>query len=1795
MKQSRRLFTSRWHVLCVLVLGLAANSLSLLAQQRRESTANQADYIKRSSFEIDPVTLALNLRVDLAEFAGRNINVPMSLNYSSKVWRVQTYACSPKQSEAKYSEYAMAGWTSSLQVPWVEDRTWAEGYVSWVTASPTCFGQPIGNPTDTEGALWTFSCGYNSGCYNGQSWTPNKYYMRRLLIHLPDGSTHEVRQGDARVLSTNYSGATGVYVAVDGSRLTYDVSTQTISMPDGSRYVLVGPAGQPTSYEFYDRNGNKMVYNSSGNVGWTDTLNRLLTSPGFSSGESGIAGDRNWTIPGIGGANKTFVFKSRQLGTVLTPDPVTLQVPALRYKGDKVDPYTTISPALFTSTSASDIITTSGSTQLFNPVVLHQIVLPNNQTYTFTYNEYGEINKIVYPSGGYRRYRYDQLSPLGIHDYSIQARANRGIVQMWESATGNSADEVTWTYSAANGLSTMTAPDGGHTERTAILAGTGASYYGFGSNGQDVVVGKVTSVSVYDSANTTTRKLLQQNTTSWTYDGILPGSYPVLKASRNPRVQEETTRTYNQNGTVATTQKTEYSYDADQNVIETRVYDGTTLVRREQVIYAIGDPNYSSTTQQAYRNRGLISLPTKRVVRNGAGTVVAATWTTYDDYSLTTYSNMSGWSDPATTARGNPTIVRAWNSSGNATFNGDYTAWDNGSWNNNTWVLTKTYYNQGGVVVKTIDANNNETNLDLTDRFGAPNGEAQSNANPTELSNTGQSTYAFPTKVTNALGHIAYTQLDFYTGKPVDTEDPNNIKSSQYYDDPLERPTKTIAAVGTSLQTQTLTRYNDTGNAIGNDPPYSVTTISDKDTYQESNSGNGLMGVARYDGLGRVWRVAKSEGGGSWALTDTEFDPQSRVKRVSNPYRSTSLTGAINPSGQWTTTIYDTLSRATQVTTPDGAAVNTAYDGNLVTVTDQAGKNRRSETDALGRLTKVWENPTGLNYLTSYSYDVLDNLTTVTQDAQTRTFTYNSLKRLTQVTNPESGTTVYNYDNNGNLILKVDALNRTTWYPYDVLNRSLGFYTDQSNTHQVVHVFDTATSGKGKLGYSFTTNYWVGCTSSTMKSLNVVTAYDHLGRAQGQHQYYRNAADTDWTAAYTTSRTYDLASNVKSQTYPSGRTVNYSYNTAGQVTNFSGNLGDGTPRTYASGMIYNPRGQMMRETFGTTTNLYHRRYYNRRGQMFDVRLGTDGNTAYDVENPVAWRGAAGTWNRGAIRLFYSSTLTDYEDYNTSNGALANNNGNLHRMDHFVPGNDSATTFSLSADEYTYDALNRILDVKESKQTESLPPTSVNLKQVYVYDRFGNRTVDNGLSNFPGVFNGSFKIDPTTNRLKAINDSLTDNVNDLLRYDAVGNQIRENYTVTVGDGGRTYDANNRLMSATINASSSVSYTYNANSSRISKTIGGVTTWYIYGLDGELVAEYPAQGATNLPEVEYGYRSGELLINAGCDLVQWRVTDHLGSTRMSVGTTGALASIKRTDYLPFGEPLGANVGPRTATQGYGADCWRQEFTGYERDAETGLDYAQARMFSGAQGRFTSPDMPLLDQDGLTPQSWNLYTYVRNNPLRYVDLLGLAHTDANGNWVGDEDGEYDKQKNLYWNEKNQLWENRVNDNASAGDIRPEWAGMSSPMYSQYLKLYGRWIQEHSREDGMVKDPTQSPLMSWLSPKWIDPSGFTYIEFLKYKAQWEEEMISGLVGGGVKKIVISSEIRKQASQTGGAILKKWIRASEGDSVGRSGGSAAAYKSAGTELIQMANRVVANPQLKEALKIEGKRLINEGKGHGHK
>jgi RHS repeat-associated protein len=151
--------------------------------------------------------------------------------------------------------------------------------------------------------------------------------------------------------------------------------------------------------------------------------------------------------------------------------------------------------------------------------------------------------------------------------------------------------------------------------------------------------------------------------------------------------------------------------------------------------------------------------------------------------------------------------------------------------------------------------------------------------------------------------------------------------------------------------------------------------------------------------------------------------------------------------------------------------------------------------------------------------------------------------------------------------------------------------------------------------------------------------------------------------------------------------------------------------------------------------------------------------------------------------------------------------------------------------------------------------------------------------------------------------------------------------------------------------------------------GETTLFVYDASGKMVAEYSTI-VTPPSEAKVSYLTN----------------DHLGSPRILTDQNGQV--ISRRDFLPFGEEINSGTGGRTTAQGYiGSDSIRQKFTSYERDQETDLDYARARMYGNSLGRFTSPDPLYIEFRRLPfPQAWNLYAYTRNNPLTFIDPDGL-----------------------------------------------------------------------------------------------------------------------------------------------------------------------------------------------------------------
>jgi RHS repeat-associated protein len=1743
----------------VIVLAMAASAVA----QNIQNPQSAVDNLIRSNLHVDPSTGALQLQVPLGEFRGRGeASLPVVLYYSSKVWNIKHQDTLPCNGEpvstyrAEYAKGSASGWTSSL---------------GWFLPAQDLSLETYEGQTQKP----------------AQQGNPTLSRIMRKYVTLPDGSRHELRRDD----SPHASGAdqAGRYYAVDGSRLWLDYTndgSNILFMPNGSRIVTANGAIQ-----YFDRNGNFLTYNSGV---WRDTLDRPIGVP--IPGAAPGVGNPTYALPD----GMTYTMRWRNLADART-DPSQ----QLRYKGDTIGPFSCTVGGyqpnhLFISVPEPTGEHWLREDGLHNPVVLWQIGLPNGTNYTFTYNVYGELDKIVYPTGGSETFTYAVKSSLGGQlDDGTYSQGNRGVNSRVVS-DGISAPS-SWGYGGAplgvtgvdpaTAARSVTAPDGSVTVTWYYKSWETNIKYGF----DDARAGMAREERVYKTLN---GPMLRRRLMQLVMDGPLPGGYSTAK--RNARVTK-TVEIILDTGGDALAALTELTYDADLNVINTKRYGyvpiiqstaqtgdfasmpslNTTLLRTEETDYL--------TNNSSYRDRNLLALPIATRVKDGVGNIVAQSSISYDEpaYPLLTYGAVTGWSDPGTTARGNATTTGSWlNTTG-------------------TYLQTHAQYDQSGSVRNVWDAKGNLSQVEYASTYHF--------AYPT-LTRTA---VPDPTGQYGSNAPLVSTSLyDFNTGLVTSTTDANNQTTSYTYTDPLNR-IKTVASPDGGLTTY---NYSDIPGSL-------YVEMVTKQTATQS-----IYSYQFFDPLGRPNRSFLGVGGGNYITVDTEYDSMGRVRRVSNPYTSTGSGSAPNPSGYWTTSIYDELGRVLSITTPDSAVVSTKYSGNQVLVADQMSRKRMSQTDSLGRLTDVWEiTPADLatepvsfpgdsgvtaGYRTKYSYDALDNLRTVTQQKgtsgpiQTRTFVYDSLKRLTSAANPEICNQVgtqctpipvtYLYDNNGNLTRKTDARGIVIDYTYDALNRStLVNYSDA--TADSYRQYDFAINGKGRVN-----QVWQ---SATITSATYIDSYDQVGRPKIQRQRFETGGV--WSPSFQTQRDYNLAGGVISQTYPSGRTINYSYDDAGRVNSFTGNLGDGVTRAYSSGITYSAFGGKQQEQFGTQTPLFHKLHYNIRGQMYDVRLSTMSLQTNEWD-----------WNRGALVLYYGYPWQQ-------SGPL--NNGNVGVIEHYVPINDQLTVYNFTQQRYAYDQLNRLTSVAEYPGTQGALG-AVSFTQIFDYDRWGNRTINLATTNAPEP---QFTASEVTNRL-----GVAAGYTGRMDYDAAGNLINDTYTSYGRPDGtptRLYDAENRLTTAKDgNLVEVSSYSYNADGQRTRRKVNGVETWQVYGMDGELLAEYASGAATFVPTKEYGYRNGELLVtvssgddqrlkrfvyalyfgalqrdptsqeltdktnelitagassqaqllvkakeiaralfvqttyetnpsrtdtqyvtdlyyaylqrgpdagglgwwvpqaagsvqnrinvlnafeasgefqtlvdtlygtatsdgqrtdnyvtnfyqgalgrppdanelstnsatlnsavgqsqvisaaetmgrnlfaaqvnDAGLSNTQyvtnlyegflqrgpdagglgfwsgqaslgqgrqnvlnafaassafselagtlyreayWLVADHLGTPRMVVNKSGSLASVKRHDYLPFGEELGLISG-RTSAMGYSAiDNVRQKFTSYERDNETGLDFAQARYFASVQGRFTSPDNFLNDTRTTDPASWNLYVFTRNNPLRYTDPTG------------------------------------------------------------------------------------------------------------------------------------------------------------------------------------------------------------------
>jgi len=684
--------------------------------------------------------------------------------------------------------------------------------------------------------------------------------------------------------------------------------------------------------------------------------------------------------------------------------------------------------------------------------------------------------------------------------------------------------------------------------------------------------------------------------------------------------------------------------------------------------------------------------------------------------------------------------------------------------------------------------------------------------------------------------------------------------------------------------------------------------------------------------------VATMDGMGHTIETQLTTDPYATADTVLTTYDGEGNVFTVSNPYQTTgdstygltTYTYDALNRRTLQVNPDQPPTSESWLYNGNTVTFT-----NEDGNSWQRTTDALGRLTGVvepspGTTANYTYDALNDLTSVAQGAESRSFTYDSLARLRTATNPESGTTTYTYDPDSNPITKTDARGITTTYAYDALNRVTG-KTYSDSTYPVTYTYDTSTgpSPMNTIGRLTDEKRTVQTVTVTERAID---QYDAMGRVLSERQcFVGGCAGT----AYTLTHSYDVAGNVilsnNGMSNAKAVTLGYGYDGAGRLQAATSSLNDGEhPEVLFQATQYSAIG--LTQAGYALPSVGGTPAYSQT-LSYDKRLRLTGETDA-ATNPTSG-------------MPYSYAVS-YD------GA-----GNATAM------NDSL----MGAWSYTPDALNRLSTAVSSAGTYS------GLTLTETYDAYGNRgnQVPSGTYGGPVPQPSLLTFNGNNNRA------------DQWSYDAAGDVLYDLSNMY------EYDAEGRQTGTLNSLSGLTGYVYDAEGRRAMKVV--VTGWntqnptttveneYLLGLNGEQVSVLDGSGNWQWTNVYAGSKQLATYDSAG---THFALTDWLGSKRMELSVTAAstVSVGEQCTSLPFGDGLNCT----------GTDVNQLHFTGKERDAESGNDYFGARYYASSMGRFLSADDGE-SQDESDPQSWNLYSYVQNDPLTNTDPDGHDCVNASG----------------------------------------------------------------------------------------------------------------------------------------------------------------------------------------------------------
>ncbi|MEO6546222.1 MAG: RHS repeat-associated core domain-containing protein, partial [Nitrospiraceae bacterium] len=711
-----------------------------------------------------------------------------------------------------------------------------------------------------------------------------------------------------------------------------------------------------------------------------------------------------------------------------------------------------------------------------------------------------------------------------------------------------------------------------------------------------------------------------------------------------------------------------------------------------------------------------------------------------------------------------------------------------------------------------------------------------------------------------------------------------------------------------------------------------------------------------YDGQGRILTLTDARG---ITYLTNEYDSAGRVSKQTQADSGTWLFAYTTNSGVIT---------QTTVTDPNGKQQTTRFNGQGYGLAQTDGQGQTTRTRRDPATNQVMSSTDALGRITSFEYDAAGNVTKITDpNNQSTRFEYEpTFNRVKKITDALNHITEFGYNAaNGNLLTVKDPLLNTTTIEYNAFGQPTSVQGPIATEPPTTFVYDTN-------GNLITTTDPLG--NATQRAYDAVSRlvnltdprqlqtqfrYDGLNRVteiadarQGITRFgydqNGNLLTVNDAKLQATSYVYDSMDRLKTRTDALTRLEQYVYDLAGNLTQFTDrknqastftydNLNRRTGTSYAdsssTSFTYDAVGRLSRTTDTAPGAGAIDFFYDNLDRLI-LEVTPQGAVAYEYD-AIGRRTKMTVAGQAPVTYQYDAASRFTQ---VAQGSF------VVGLGYDAAGRRTSLTYpNGTSTSYTYDNASRLLTITHTGSAGLIESLT------YTYDVAGNRTSltrSNGTASLLPNAVASATYDAANEQTAFAGTTLT--------YDGNGN--------LTSDGVNTYvwDARNRLVG--ISGGITASFAYDPLGRRVSKTVGSASTQFLY--DGnDIAAEIGgAVGANYLR----GLNIDEPFVRQSSTGNEHYHTDALGSSIALSNAQGASATTYT--YEPFGKS--------TVT---GASANPFQFTSRESD-NTGLYFLRARYYSGARQRFLGED-PIRFGGGL-----NVYAYVENKPLGFVDPFGL-----------------------------------------------------------------------------------------------------------------------------------------------------------------------------------------------------------------